>query len=331
MITVDELATYITEEVKISTDQNQNPQMGDISKHGSLGGFFFLNRRRQVDGGLMPKWNPKTAEAMGIEQKEDSSSLPNDITVKNEKIIKDEVEDGMKDGMVVIPAGEFQMGSDNGEDEEKPVHSIYIDVFYMDIYEVTNAQYKKFIDATGHKEPSYWNDSKYNSPNQPVVGVSWNDAKSYADWVGKRLPTEAEWEKAARGGLIGKKYIWGDEWPPPKGAGNFDDEGIVDSSFIEGYTDGYICTAPVGRFNPNGYGLCDMVGNVWEWCADWYSSSYYTNSSKKNPAGPVSGSYHVMRGGSWNDCIPDFLRVAYRPDPSYLYFYVGFRCVKNYP
>ncbi|MEK7396937.1 MAG: formylglycine-generating enzyme family protein, partial [Candidatus Poribacteria bacterium] len=162
LITVDELATYITEEVKISTDQNQNPQSGDISRHGSLGGFFFLNRRRQVDAGLMPKWNPKTGKSFG------EDSLPNEIICK----------DGAP--MMLIPAGEFEMGSNDDEDDEMPVHTVYLDAFYIDEYEVTNAQYKKFMDATGYKSPYYWNDSNYNAPNNPVVGVDWNDAKAYA-------------------------------------------------------------------------------------------------------------------------------------------------------
>jgi len=194
-----------------------------------------------------------------------------------------------KDDMVLIPAGEFQMGS-NESDDEKPIHTVYLDAFYIDKYEVTNAQYKKFMDAKGYKAPGYWNDPKYNAPNHPVVGVTWNDAKAYADWAGKRLPTEAEWEKAARGGVTGKKYVWGDEWPPPNKAGNFD------NSITK---DGYTYTAPVGSFKPNGYGLYDMAGNVWEWCADWYDNNYYFTSTKSNPAGPSSGTYHVCRGGSW--------------------------------
>jgi len=111
--------------------------------------------------------------------------------------------------MVLIPAGSFQMGSNEREDE-KPVHTVYVDAFYMDKYEVTNSQYRKFMSATGHREPGYWDDSDYNQPNQLVVGVDWNAAVAYARWAGKRLPTEAEWEKAARGGLEGKKYPWGD-------------------------------------------------------------------------------------------------------------------------
>jgi formylglycine-generating enzyme required for sulfatase activity len=242
--------------------------------------------------------------------------------------------------MVLIPAGEFQMGSNDGDSSEKPVHTVYLDDFYMDIYEVTNAQYKKFMDATGHKAPIFWNDPNYNDPKQPVVGVTWEDASAYAKWAGKRLPTEAEWEKAARGGLVGKKYVWGDEWPPPKGSGNFCDETaqktFPDWDIIKGYDDGYADTAPVGKFNPNRYGLYDMAGNVWEWVADWYDQNYYANSPKQNPKGPNSGSYRVLRGGSWQSgSLTSYavgsLRVAYRayygPPPSGG-SYVGFRCVE---
>jgi len=187
--------------------------------------------------------------------------------------------------MVLIPAGEFQMGSDDGEEEEKPVHTVYLDAFYMDKYEVTNAQYRKFVQATGHEDyhdlhkeaMESWG-GRLNGDDQPVVFVSWEDAKAYAEWAGKRLPTKAEWEKAARGGLVGKRYVWGDEWPPPPRAGNFRDESYhrdelyrekIDTKFfILGYDDGYTLTAPVGSFTPNGYGLYDMVGNVAEWCAD---------------------------------------------------------------
>jgi len=248
-----------------------------------------------------------------------------------------------KDGapMVLIPAGEFQMGDSlDGMSWALPVHTVYLDAFYMDVYEVTNAQYKKFVQATGHREPEGiifvndpWQDKNYNGDNQPVVCVSWEDAKAYAEWAGKRLPTEAEWEKVARGGLAGKRFVWGDEVPPPKNAGNFADE-TTKKTFpgwliINGYDDGYAYTAPVGKFTPNGYGLYDMAGNVWEWCADWYDSNYYAISPKSNPTGPNSGSYRVLRGGSWYSFGSD-LRVANRLNfyPDGYGYYVGFRCVQ---
>lgn len=254
------------------------------------------------------------------EETKPSSELPKKIIVEDEA------------PMVLIPAGEFLMGDDYFGDAK--VHPVSLDAFYIDKYEVTNAQYKKFMDAKGHEAPAFWNDSNYNAPNQPVVGVTWEDAKAYAEWAGKRLPTEAEWEKAARGGFEGKKFVWGDEWPPPKGAGNFADEtaGKVLGwlRIINGYDDGYAYTAPVGSFKPNGYGLYDMAGNVWEWCEDQYDPEYYAESPKLNPPGPSSGSACVLRGGSWYSHFRDYyLRVAYRFHyvPSNTLNFVGFRCV----
>jgi formylglycine-generating enzyme len=218
--------------------------------------------------------------------------------------------------MVLVPAGDFLMGS-NDYDNEKPIHTVYLDAFYIDIYEVTNAQYKKFMDATGRKEPSYWDDSRLNMPDHPVVGVSWYDAKSYAKWAGKRLPTEAEWEKAVRGGLVGKKYPCGDTI-------THDD---ANYSGIGG-KDKWEHTSPVGSFAPNGYGLYDMAGNVWEWCEDWYDDSYYRNSPKQNPTGPSSGLFRVLHGGSWGDGATT-LRVANRGNGNLTdeFVNVGFRCV----
>lgn len=244
-----------------------------------------------------------------------------------------------KDGapMVLIPAGEFRMGSNDGEDDEKPVHTVYLDAFYIDMYEVTNLQYKNFLDATGCKHPKYWNDSRFNAPDQPVVCVKWGSAMAYADWAGKRLPTEAEWEKAARGGLVGKKYSWGDNCSHDYA--NYDDKGRADHT-------------PAGRFPPNGYDLYDMIGNAWEWCADWYDENYYSRSPGQNPKGPSSGSKRVLRGGSagrWDyyniqmaklppnpfDFVAYCLRVAARfsvdPEypPDYKFVYLGFRCAKD--
>ena len=220
-----------------------------------------------------------------------------------------------KDGakMVLIPAGSFDMGSGESSDEQ-PVHTVYVDAFYMDKYEVTNAQYRKFMSATGHREPRYWDDSDYNQPNQPVVGVDWNDAVAYARWAGRRLPTEAEWEYAARGGLSGRKYPWGDP--------------ISTSQANYGSNVGK--PVPVGSYSANGYGLYDMAGNAWEWCQDRYGENYYSSSPAKNPSGPGTGSYRVLRGGI-RDSHTLNLRVAVRYDllPNSKCYLSGFRCVSG--
>ncbi len=239
-----------------------------------------------------------------------------------------------KDGaeMALIPAGNFHMGSNDGKNDEKPVHMVYLDAFYMDKYEVTNALYKKFVDANPQWSKSQikskyhdgdylddWNGNSYpaDKADHPVGYVSWYAANAYAAWVGKRLPTEAEWEKAARSGLKGKKgekgkkYPWGDKLT--NAHANYSDTG----------------TSLVGSFDPNGYGLYDMAGNMWEWCDDWYSKDYYSSSPQRNnPAGPSSGEERVLRGGSWLSTNSLNLRCANRYDsnPSSTYGSVGFRC-----
>ncbi|MBD3182425.1 SUMF1/EgtB/PvdO family nonheme iron enzyme [Candidatus Poribacteria bacterium] len=222
--------------------------------------------------------------------------------------------------MVEIPAGSFQMGSNNGDPDEKPVHTVYLDTYYIDVYEVSNKLYKKFIDDTGHRKPKFWDDAKFNLPGYPVVGVTWEDAKAYAEWAGKRLPTEAEWEKAARGGLVREKYPWGYGINHDKA--NYQGTGSKDT---------WSYTAPIGSFEPNGYGLYHVAGNVWEWCSDWYSPTYYANSPRQNPKGPDSGKGRILRGGGWSSFPPD-LRVSERffsasaPEDKF-----GFRCAKDAP
>jgi len=262
--------------------------------------------------------------------------------------------------MVLIPAGSFLMGSDDGEANEKPVHEVYVDAFYMDKYEVTVAQFKKFVEATGHKTDaekegsSYaWTGKKWeekkgvnwrhdaegksigsNNMNHPVIHVSWNDAKAYAQWAGKRLPTEAEWEYAARSGSKGYKYSWGNENPVGKKGGNIADEAAKRSlgwtNTWEGYDDGFVFTAPVGSFDPNEFGLYDMTGNVWEWSEDWFDENYYSKSPKQNPKGPDSGTSRVLRGGSW-DGGPRSVRCADRgnDEPADRDVNVGFRCAQD--
>jgi formylglycine-generating enzyme required for sulfatase activity len=186
-------------------------------------------------------------------------------------------------GMVLIPAGDFNMGS-NTYGDEQPVHVVRLDAYYIDKYEVTFDQYDAFCDATGRVKPD---DSGWSRGTRPVVNIDWNDAKAYCEWAGKRLPTEAEWERACRAGTD-TAYSFGD------------DAGLVGSYAWYGSNSGSM-THPVGEKLPNAFGLYDMHGNVWEWCADWYGSGYYAVSPANNPQGPASGTYRVLRGGSWFD------------------------------
>ena len=218
--------------------------------------------------------------------------------------------------MVFIPEGSFTMGSDAYEDES-PSHEVYLDAFYIDKYEVTDAGYEIFWRSTGHRPPLTWGKPGFNLPEQPVTGVSWEDAADYAAWAGKRLPTEAEWEKAARG-TDNRRYPWGDQWSDVKCQASGKDP-------LSG-------PAPVGS-HPEGvspFGCHDMAGNVWEWCADWFSTDYYDQSDEKNPKGPPDGSRHVLRGGGW-ESRPNKVRTTFRqggcPDGGYRC--AGFRCVKD--
>jgi formylglycine-generating enzyme required for sulfatase activity len=240
--------------------------------------------------------------------------------------------------MVYVPAGNFTIGSDSGGSDEQPVHTVYLDAYYIDKYEVTNAQFAQFLSAgnSSHYNSSmritqsgsaYTAQSGYE--NHPVVYVDWNVAKAYCKWVGKRLPTEAEWEKAARG-TDGRTYPWGEGIDGTRA--NYCDVNCAYSWKDSSVNDGYAETAPVGSY-PAGvspYGAYDMAGNVWEWVTDWYSSAYYSSSPSSNPQGPSSGTYRVLRGGSWFNVTLN-LRVAYRLglDPSARFDGVGFRCAHS--
>lgn len=217
----------------------------------------------------------------------------------------------------LIPAGEFLMGSPEGEggSDENPRHSVYLDAYYIGRREITVKQYMKFIKASGRKVRGR-REKKSGSGDEllPVAGVDWNDADAYCRWAGGRLPTEAEWEKAARGGT-GTKYSFGD-----------DESGLGGYAWYDVNSNGR--ARPVGGRKPNQYGLYDMAGNVWEWVADWYADDYYKNSPAKDPKGPDSGSLRVRRGGAWGFSAY-YLRAANRnwffPDDRISSG--GFRCV----
>ena len=190
-------------------------------------------------------------------------------------------------------------------------------------------QYKKVLRATGHRSFPDWASKQCPTNDHPTSGVSWDDAVAYARWVGKRLPTEAEWEYAARGGLEGKRYPWGDDENLAREYANFHGRHFTSSGVA---TDTWRYCAPVGSLKPNGYGLYDIAGNAMEWCSDWYSEDYYGKSPLHNPQGPSSGRERISRGGPWNyDLI--YLRVTtrYKSSPTSRGVSGGFRCVLDVP
>lgn len=259
--------------------------------------------------------------------------------------------------MALVHGGSFQMGTDDGFPYEQPVHSVTIRSFYMDKYPVSVAEFSRFVKSTRFKteaERLGWSGvfdpvagewkkvdradwrhpdgpKSKADPREPVTQVSYADAQAYAKWAGKRLPTEAEFEFAARGGLTGKVYAWGDEIRPGgKHRANIW-QGVFPEKNLN--TDGFMTRSPAGAFPPNRLGLYDMAGNIWHWCADWFDADYYGVSPKSNPRGPARGTERVLRGGSWL-CSENYCqgyRVAARSHtaPDSGLNNLGFRCVRD--
>jgi formylglycine-generating enzyme required for sulfatase activity len=221
---------------------------------------------------------------------------------------------------VPVPGGTFLMGSEAGQDDERPVHRVRVDAFAMSIYPVTREEYAAFLRETSHEPPRDWHDAAFAGDDRPVVGVSWHDAVAYCGWrtanrSAERLPTEAEWEYAARGGTEGAAFPWGDEipsWIPDGGRGPL------------------AAPWPVTLGHPNAFGLYGIAANVHEWCADWHAPDYYANSPAENPAGPREGRRRASRGGSWRHAVT-ISRCAARSkiDPSFRYTDYGFRPVRQ--
>ena len=298
------------------------------------------------------------------------------ITSTEHSRVRHRITAGSTEGMVLLPAGVFRMGSEYAQgfpaDGEGPVRPVQLDSFYIDEAAVTNDAFERFIAATGYstdaerygwsfvfagdlpesspdlegvigvewwrrvdgadwKHPEGPSSTVTNRADYPVVHVSWGDATAFAAWAGKRLPTEAEWEYAARGGLDQKLYPWGDELTSDgrhlcnTWQGTFPTENSAE--------DGFRGVAPVRAYPPNAYGLFSVTGNTWEWCADWFDPAYHVNATRLNPVGPISGSSRVLKGGSYL-CHASYCnryRVAARTSntPDSATTNIGFRCVRD--
>ena len=226
--------------------------------------------------------------------------------------------------MVEIPAGEFVMGFDGTQalEDERPAHRVWLDTYSMDRYEVTTAHYAAFLTDTNHAPPWLWNLVNLTQHgDRPVIGVDWADADAYCRWKGKRLPTEAEWEKAARG-IDGRLYPWGSHLPTEQLA-NY----ALGARFSYSQV---LMPVPSYDQGKSPYGMYQMAGNVWEWVSDWYSASYYERSPDRNPTGAESGQFKVVRGGSWSD-LPKYLLTygRFKLLPQTQNSYTGFRCAKS--
>ncbi len=223
--------------------------------------------------------------------------------------------------LVLIPSGWFCMGSETGQDNECPVHKVWVDAFSLAEAQVTNCEYSFFLAEAAIEAPPLWNDPNFSHPDQPVVAVSWFEAARYCEWLSAetgahyRLPTEAEWERAARGGQEGKAFPWGDDPPQSR------------PKYRERWING---PERVAQYPPNAFGVFNICENVHEWCSDWYQADYYAISSEKNPPGPECGQRRASRGGSWRHHVR-ISRCAARSSlpPQFRYADYGFRVACN--
>jgi formylglycine-generating enzyme required for sulfatase activity len=223
--------------------------------------------------------------------------------------------------MAHVPEGWFWMGCEIGRDDEKPVHRVWVDAFELAAHQVTNKEYACFLAAMRSPQLLCWNDPSFNHPKMPVVAVSWHEAVTYCEWLSRatgkpyRLPSEAEWERAARGGAEHLLYAWGDA--PPEQVPNYAGRWKTGPE-------------PVGMYPPNSYGLYNLGDNVHEWCVDWYNTGYYGCSPERNPRGPTNGSRRASRGGSWRHQVK-VTRTAARSSipPEFKYADYGFRVARS--
>jgi formylglycine-generating enzyme required for sulfatase activity len=229
----------------------------------------------------------------------------------------------LEPSLIHVPEGWFLMGSNSGQDCERPIHRVWVDKFLLAATQVTNAEYARFVGAKWTAPPPFWNDPNFSHPGQPVTGVSWHEAAQYCYWLSSqqgriyRLPTEAEWEHAARGGLEQKSFPWGDA--PPQSL----------PDYARRWQNG---PESVARYAPNAFGLYDICDNVHEWCSDWYDPNYYAASPERNPQGPEPTKRKSSRGGSWRHHIK-VARCSARSSipPEFQYADYGFRVACSEP
>jgi|GEM_PF-6087830 len=327
VIPTSELYSYLKPRVTRDSSYHQTPQFftlaGDgefvflVSAQGESARPFIQSGRESGQGYSISPVSPSQAMP-DLESLQRQMDKKREKLVANARVISVQGKRGIED-MVYVPAGECYIGCNPSMDQncnpdEMPCHKVYLDAFSIDRYEVSNEQYAQCVNAgTCRKIPSY---SGFDAPDQPVVGVRWEDARTYCEYVGKRLPTEAEWEKAARG-VKNFIYPWGFVYDSTRANGANDD--------------GYDKTAPVGSF-PEGvspFEAMDMAGNVWEWVSDWYSPDYYQKSPQRNPKGPETGSYKVQKGGAWDgDEISLHVSTRVKNMPNKAGPSDGFRCAR---